>query len=196
ADYDIGALMDLNKYCECALSRIIEQHGFDSSGIQNLKDRNSVLFNELAVTCVEAAMYQAMDRKGSVAGMHNSDTIAVLNADRGYKVKITVGNEQAYFLFDSGASDILVSTDFEKKMNENGAIQGYLENMSYELANGDLIDCKRAIVNDIQIGEFLVDSVVVAIYDRDIGFLLGKSFMDKFSSWKFIDNGNALVLVK
>lgn len=196
AGYDIGAAMDLEEYCECALGKMMERGGFDRADVRAMRDRNSVLFNELIMTCFAAAQHGQVGHMGMVMGMNESDTIPVMNTERGIKVKMTVGNEASYFLFDSGASDIMVSASFEEVMRKNGTIQGYLQNMSYQLANGALIDCRRAIVNDIQIGEFLVDSAVVAIYDGDIEYLLGKSFLDKFTSWTFTERGNNLILVK
>lgn len=88
----------------------------------------------------------------------------------------------------------MISAILEENLKQNGLIEYYIPNMQYEMANGEMIDCRRAIVNGIQIGEFLVDSSVVAIYDGEIGFLLGRSFLEKFSSWTFTSNGNQLIL--
>ncbi len=195
ATFNIDSMLDVRAYCECAYQKMLERpRGLQE--LQGIKDRNSVVHNELAMPCVQAAMKEQPIGMGSVRGMQPSDTVPVLNSDQGYKVKVTLGGEEVYFLFDSGASDCFVSASMEEKMKRSGAIQGYLDNMSYEMANGELIDCRRAIVNNIGIGGFVVDSAVVAVCDSEIQFLLGKSLMDKFTSWHFANGGTGLVLVK
>ncbi len=196
AAYDIDAVMDVRKYCECALARIEENERMTMADLEELQDRNSVLAHELAVPCVQAAMYTAIGSAGRLEGDATSDTIAVLDTPKGIKVKVAIGGVEYYFLFDSGASDIIVSTSLEKKLAATGAIAGYLDSLGYEMANGDIIHCRRAIVNGVRVGGFNADSCVVAIYDGDIDYLLGKSFLDKFSSWSFIEGGTKLVLVK
>ena len=168
----------------------------DSATMDQLRDRNSVLVHETMWPCMEAAMYPVTVGKGGVSGHVDRDTIPVLNTARGIKVKVGIGNQAYYFLFDSGASDIMVSTGLEGTLTISGAITGYLDSMTYEMANGDIIQCRRAIVNGIRIGAYTVDSTVVAIYDGEIEYLLGKSFLDKFDSWSFIENGEKLILVK
>lgn len=193
---EVEARMDIDQYCACALDKMLERNGLDSTELPKLKDRNSVLFNEMLLPCAQAARRDPLPRTGNVSGLVAADTIPVLNSANGIRVKVNIGNDQYYFLFDSGASDIMISASLEQTLTERGLIHGYLTNMQYEMANGDLIDCRRAIVNGIQIGEFLVDSSVVAIYDGEIGFLLGKSFLDNFSSWTVTSNGEELVLVR
>jgi hypothetical protein len=196
AKYDIDAVMDVRKYCECAMAKLAEGERLDDATLAQMRDRNSVFVHEVMWPCAEAAMYPTTASKGGVIGNLERDTIPVMNTPRGIKVKVGMGKQQYYFLFDSGASDIMVSTGLEGTLASSGAITGYLDSMAYEMANGDIIQCRRAIVNDIHIGSFKVDSTVVAIYDGEIDYLLGKSFLDKFGSWSFIENGDKLILVK
>lgn len=196
AKYDIDAVLDVRKYCECALSKIAESEHKELADLQQLRDRNSVMAHELAWPCVEAALYASGPGTGGVRGDLERDTIAVLNTPRGIKVKVAMGDGEYYFLFDSGASDIMISTGLEEGLARSGSIGGYLDSLDYEMANGDIIQCRRALVNGIRLGGFRVDSAVVAVYDGDIDYLLGKSFLDKFSSWSFIENGEKLVLVR
>lgn len=196
AKYDIDAVLDVRKYCECALTKIAESGHMDLADLQQLRDRNSVMAHELAWPCVEAALYTSGPGTGGVRGDLERDTIVVLNTPRGIKVKVALGDGEYYFLFDSGASDIMISTGLEQDLARSGSISGYLDSLDYEMANGDIIQCRRAVVNGIRLGGFSVDSAVVAVYDGDIDYLLGKSFLDKFTSWSFIENGQKLVLVR
>ncbi len=196
AKYDIDKVLDVRKYCECALAKIEENGHMDLADLQQMRDRNSVMAHELAWPCVEAALYASGTGTGGLRGDLERDTIVVLNTPRGIKVKVAMGDGEYYFLFDSGASDIMISTGLERELTRSGSIGGYLDSLSYEMANGDIIQCRRALVNGIRLGGFSVDSAVVAVYDGDIDYLLGKSFLDKFTSWSFIENGEKLVLVR
>lgn len=196
AKYDIDKVLDVRKYCECALAKIEENGHMDLADLQQMRDRNSVMAHELAWPCVEAALYASGTGTGGLRGDLERDTIVVLNTPRGIKVKVAMGDGEYYFLFDSGASDIMISSGLERELTRSGSIGGYLDSLSYEMANGDIIQCRRALVNGIRLGGFSVDSAVVAVYDGDIDYLLGKSFLDKFTSWSFIENGEKLVLVR
>lgn len=196
AKYDIEKKMNLEKYCDCAVSKLLKQPKMDSLKLAGLRNVNSVLFNEIIMTCVESS---SMERKsGNILGITEMDTVMVLNTPHGVKVKVRIGDEYYYFMIDSGASDSFITSSLEKKLREANVLNdsSYISNQSYQMANGDIIDCKRAVINGVQVGEFLVDSVTVAIYDKEVEFLLGKSFLESFSSWSLIEKNNKLVLKK
>jgi hypothetical protein len=193
AGRNVEKIMDLRKYCDCAVGKFFKKR-IDSSMVEQIKDRNSPVFNEIIMTCAKSAMLDT--NKGSVIGLAEADTVPVLNTPHGIKARLKIGGEDYYFLFDSGASDIMVSDDLEKEMKEKGLITEYIADMDYQMANGETITCRRAYVSDIQLGNFLVTKSIVAFYDGDIEYLLGKSFMDHFSSWSFSKDNSHLILHK
>ncbi|HRF79060.1 MAG TPA: hypothetical protein PL070_03140, partial [Flavobacteriales bacterium] len=68
--------------------------------------RNSVLFNEMLLPCAEAARYEPLPRTGNVSGLVMADTVDVLKTATGIRVKMNIGSDQYYFLFDSGHHDL------------------------------------------------------------------------------------------
>lgn len=196
AKYDVAAVMDLNAYCECSVNKMMERRGLDSAAMSQMKDRNSILFHEMILPCREAALYKRQGRVGNVFGLSTTDTVPVLSTELGVTVKVVIGDRAQYFLFDSGASDTFISSSFEEDLNKDGSIRGYLDDMTYEIANGDLVSCRRAIVDGFQVGGFSVDSVVVAVFEGDVQHLLGRSFLDNFSSWSFTSDKSELILVQ
>ncbi|MFY0601021.1 MAG: retroviral-like aspartic protease family protein [Cyclobacteriaceae bacterium] len=195
-NYDIGGTLDLERYCDCTIDELLKTGRIeDSSALSEIQDENSILFNEVIMTCVKLALKDTL-QEGYITGLKSKDTISVLNMPNKIKIKMSIGGEGRYFLFDTGASDILISKGFEKVLKEKNLIVQYMENELYEMANGDTIECRTALVNNIQIGQFIVDSTMVAIYDEEIEFILGKSFLDRFSSWSFTSSGNQLILEK
>lgn len=189
---DLETTFNVHKYCECAYEKVLEKR-MSLSELSAVKDRNSIAHNEVAAPCVRYAMIGSAT-SGAVWGTEPVDTIPIVNTQNGFKLKVEVAGEEFYFIFDSGASDPVVSSTLEQKMERAGVIHGYLPEMSYEMANGELMPCKRVIVKNVGIGGFVLDSVVMAVYDGDIQFLLGKSFLDRFSAWRFLDGGEQLLL--
>ncbi|MCB9164124.1 MAG: retropepsin-like domain-containing protein [Flavobacteriales bacterium] len=195
ATFEIGSMYDVRKYCECVYESI-KNEPISLHELESVKDRNSVLHNELAAPCLEGALLSTIPSYASVSGQEAIDTVPVLNTMQGYKLRMGLGQKEAYFLFDSGASDCFISASMESHLSASGSIQGHLPNMSYEMANGDIVDCRRVIVGGLRIGSFTVDSVVMAVFDKEVQFLLGKSLMDRFTSWTFTEQGTGLVLEK
>lgn len=106
ATAEVEARMDVEKYCVCALDKMLERNGLDSTELPKLKDRNSVLFNEMLLPCAEAARYEPLPRTGNVSGLVMADTVDVLKTATGIRVKMNIGSDQYYFLFDSGHHDL------------------------------------------------------------------------------------------
>lgn len=183
--------IDIFAYCNCIKEEFL-QRGFSISMLGELEDENSILFNEVLMSCLnEPGIFEEnSNSENDVTGYYNNIFVPVINIGGIFKVKISVGNLSKYFTIDSGASDMMVSTDFERDLILEGLVNrdDYLSDYNYTLADGSIIKCRRILLNSIQIGEFIVNNVIVAVIDNsDISLLLGKSFLDKFNNWS-IDN--------
>lgn len=191
--------LDENAYCECVKEEIMTR-GFSLSQMEELKDVNSELFNEVVLVCIAKPGVLEGDESSNpdVEGELYKDEIPLINSGSSYKVKLVIGGVKKYFIIDSGASDIMISDDLEMELILEGIIStdNYLEEVDYELADGSVVACRRFVLNEVRIGEYTVNNVEIAVLD-DHGdeFLLGKSFLDKFSSWS-IDNQNETLILK
>ena len=113
-------------------------------------------------------------------------------------LEIKVGSLVQVWLFDTGASDLLINTDMEEDLKKENILNesNYLGIGQYEMANGMIDTCRKYRVNDIMIGEFAVDNVVVAVTEKGKRIIAGRALLNKFSRW-FINNQNStLILVK
>lgn len=121
-----------------------------------------------------------------------------LRSDNGlYKIKIAVCGMLTELILDTGASDVSISSEIEKKLLEKGLINksNYLTPGLYKLADGSIVTNRRLIIPSIKIGSFTVKNVAGSISPSNDGLLLGKSLLNQFSKWT-IDNNNQILLLQ
>ncbi len=186
-------------YCDC-INEEIQKRGFSLSQLDEIEDENSVLFNEVFISCLSkpGVLKESSASTNDIVGYSESDHVSLINYGVAFKVKLKVGNLSKYFILDSGASDIMISSDFERELLLEGLIsrENYLTDDYYSLADGSKVKCRRILLNGFQIGDFTVNNVTIAIVDNsDSSLLLGKSFLDKFANWS-IDNKNSLLYLE
>ena len=73
--------------------------------------------------------------------------------------------------------------------------ENYLRKTEYTLANNQTIQAQMVIVDNITIGDYVLNNVVIAIIDEG-SLLCGKSFLDKFKNWEIDKQNNFLILYK
>ena len=114
-----------------------------------------------------------------------------------YKIKIRFGNIEEIGILDTGAEDVLINDDLEKKLIENGYLKrsDYIDAGFYKTATGQVIECRRFVLSEISIGEITCKNVVCAVYSSASSILLGKSFLNNFKEWS-IDNTNNELIIK
>jgi aspartyl protease family protein len=115
-----------------------------------------------------------------------------------YYLTAIIGNTTNKFIFDSGASDVLISDKIENELIKNKTIskENYLAPALYKIANGYIIQCRRILLPTIKIGNYTVKDVLASVSSNNNVLLLGKSFLDKFSSWTIDNNNQTLKLEK
>jgi len=98
---------------------------------------------------------------------------------------------------DTGASDLVIDRNFERELLIIGAIDknSYLGKSKYVLANNEEISADIIKVNNLKIGDFILNNVVIAVVEEG-GMLCGKSLLDKFRNWEFNKLNNSLILFK
>ncbi len=194
--------IDGEKYCRCAIEKI-QAKNMSIDKLFELQDPNSPMFNEIVTPCINDAMaaVNATETKNpdDIRGAVTRDEIPISKLGNVSRVKVKIGSIEKLFIIDSGANDVMISSDFERDLIFDGVVskKDYLSDKTYALANGEEVTCRRFKLNDMQLGGFTVSNVTVAVIEKkDITFLLGKSLLDKFTHWSINNQSSKLILEK
>ncbi len=192
------------EYCDCAISKLLSA-GYTYKDILEIEDENSASFNEIALPCVAEVFktntefkssnsYNIYDIKG---GAYRSLIPLVDYLGQGYKIKINISGVVKYYLFDTGASDLIINRDTERELLLNGVLkkENYLNKTEYTLANNQTVKAQMVKLDNIIIGDYTLNNVVIAVIDEG-SLLCGKSFLDKFKKWEIDKQNNVLILYK
>lgn len=193
------------EFCTCAVDELIAK-GYTYEQIMQAEDENSQAFNELVLPCVMKVMGEGLDLEEEVSLYNPDDIIGNLRSTRvpltdylkqGYKVKIDIGGVSKYFLLDTGASDLLISSELEKELLKKGAIQSadYAGESEYTLANGETVIARVVYLSNIQMGDYTINNVVAGIIEGG-SLLCGNSLLGKFSHWEIDQKNMQLILYK
>ncbi len=190
------------EYCTCAMTKLLSA-GYTYKDILQIEDENSSTFNEIALPCVTEVLNNTPEFSSSnsynsadITGGNSKSSVPLTDYfGKGYKVKITLGGIPKYYLFDTGASDLIIDRDTERELLLAGVLkkENYLEKTEYSLANNETVTGQMVKVDQVVIGDYTLNNVVIAIIDEG-SLLCGKSFMDKFKKWE-IDQQNKLLLL-
>lgn len=113
-------------------------------------------------------------------------------------VKLKVGSLVQIWLFDTGATDLLITNEMAETLKEEKVIgdENYLGIGEYEMANGVVDSCKKYRINNIRIGHFSIDNVIVAVSEKGKRIIAGKALFNKFARWTLNNEENNLILWK
>lgn len=179
-------------YCQCAMDRLYAK-GYTYKDLLEIEDENSIAFNEIAVPCVPEGITEEEDEVaneyelGDIKGRRSSCKVPLIKAlDGSYKVKITIGKSSKYFLFDTGASDMMIDSTTFNNMKENGDLKGakLAGTNTYIMADDSEMEAKLYEIDNVKIGKFKVNNVIIAV-SQSGSPICGTSFLDKFKNWKF-----------
>jgi aspartyl protease family protein len=101
------------------------------------------------------------------------------------------------FIFDSGASDVSISTDVALTLLKTGTIkkEDWLDGAYYKFADGSTAKSKRFRMSSIKIGNKIIKNVTCSISNSiDAPMLLGQSVLSKFGKYTF-DNVNQKLII-
>ena len=196
---------DAEKYCSCAINSLYSK-GYTFKDLQQASDESSIAFNEIVMPCVgkvfnklESTLNQFENSyiPEDISGSVSSSEIHLIDYSNAFKIKIEIDGVVKYFLFDTGASDLVIDRNFERELLISGAIDrnSYLGKSKYVLANNEEISADIIKVNNLKIGGFVLDNVLIAVVEEG-GMLCGKSLLDKFRNWEFNKLNNSLILFK
>jgi clan AA aspartic protease (TIGR02281 family) len=192
------------KYCDCAMNKIFGA-GFSFETLKELENENSESYNEIILPCLTDILddiqyqtssntYIEKDIKGEIL---KSEVPLIDYLGQGYKIKISIGGISKYFLFDTGASDMIIDKETEKELQKLGVLkpENYLYKTDYQLANKKMVKAQVVIVDNVTIGDYTLNNVIIAILNEG-SLLCGKSFLDKFENWELDKKNKLLILYK
>ncbi|MDD2412716.1 MAG: retropepsin-like aspartic protease [Bacteroidales bacterium] len=192
------------RYCDCAITKLLTK-GYTYKDLQESEDENGAIYNEVVLPCVAELfddqiawepenIYITSDIIGDNP---QSNVLLIDNLGQGFKVKISIGGVQRYFLFDTGATDLIIDRDTERELLIEGVLKkdNYLGKSEYMLANKQKVTAQMVRVDNVRIGEYTVNNLIIGIIDEG-SLLCGKSFLDKFKKWELDSKNRILILYK
>ncbi len=192
------------QYCDCAIDKLYSK-GYTYEDILEIEDENSESFNEIAMPCISLVLDDNPEFKSS--NTYNTDDIEgdkyrsfvplVDYLGQGYKIKISISGVSKYYLFDTGASDLIIDRDTERELLLNGVLkrEDYLGKTQYTTANKQIMEAQMVKVDNITVGDYTLSNVVISIVNEG-SLLCGKSFLDKFYKWEIDKQNKVLVIYK
>lgn len=190
------------QFCSCAVDKILLQ-GYSYEQILHAEDEDGAVFNEVIMGCID----KLMDVSGLASNVYNrsdirgggeSSQVTLLNfASVGHKVKLSICGVEKYFLFDTGASDMLISQELADQLQRQGCIgaDNYLGETQYVTADGKTVNAVNLVLNNVKIGDYTVDNVIVGVIDGG-SLLCGLGLLQKFQKWEVTNGGQMLLLYK
>lgn len=181
-------------YCACVMEELT-QKGLTYRDVLDAETEGSIALIEVGLPCLETVLgfelfpevFNNVYDPADIYGSEDEATIPLKQvAGAGYQVKIGVEGIERYFLFDTGASDMCIDHALEQRLLTEGKISpvDYLGENDYQLADNSVVSARMVRLNNITIGDFRVDNVIVAVIDGG-SLLCGIGFLDKFSNWEF-----------
>jgi hypothetical protein len=193
----------LKAFCNCQLN-LIKTKKITDAEMKALSNPNTLLFFEIMYKCGDPFMEKSEPDKNWNAQYANDitgpeiDTVKVLSLHGMTYVKIRTGSMVQVWLFDTGASDLLITKDMEAELKKENIIteQNYLGTGEYEMANGMVDTCRKYTISNVQLGQFYINNIVVAVSDKARRIIVGKGLLNKFSNWSLNNKDNTLTLTK
>lgn len=123
-------------------------------------------------------------------------TIKLQKSGGVYLIPCKVNGKALSFIFDTGASDVLLSFTEAKKLYEDGLLKTtdfLLETENYQTASGDIVENKIVYIRTIEINGLVLNNVKASIASSiNAPLLLGQSALSKFGEFTFNYQTNTL----
>jgi len=207
-DSELTELFTANQiysYCSCAIEKLIRE-GYTMGQLNKIEDENSEAFNEITLPCIENLLIEEGNSEtfineyiiDDISGNNYMTEIRLNNfLGNGYKIKINIDGVVKYFLFDTGATDLIIDSDMERELIFNGSIkkEDYLGEQEFVLADNSVVIGRVVRLNNVKIGDYIVDNVIVSVLDGG-SLLCGLGLLDKFRKWDFIKDSKILKIYK
>lgn len=200
---EIHSMDEAKQFCQCEFKMLKDRVNtyqeyldyFDEIG-----DLNKPSYNEIILPCRNTIKihqspntYVPLD----IEGFSDQSIVKLTPDGTTYKIKLIIGGVVRYFVFDTGASELVINSELEQELLTNGKISSddYVASKEFEIADGSVIKARGVRLNNIVIAGFRVNNVVAYITD-DGGMLCGMGLMNKFKTWEFDKENQMLTIYK
>jgi hypothetical protein len=193
----------LTNFCKCQLDMVKKKRLTDIE-LNALQNPNSLLFYEMIYNCGNPFSEKDISENNwninsekDISGPE-TDTVSILNINGMTYIKLKIGSLVQIWLFDTGASDLMINKDMEEQLKNEKTLTetDYLGEGEYEMANGTIDTCRKYKLNNIKIGQFTVNNITVAVSDKANKIIVGKTLLNKFGNWLLNNKSGTLILNK
>jgi clan AA aspartic protease (TIGR02281 family) len=173
---------------------------------KDLYNENSVLYNEITTECLgdilksnKAKIHSDKEiTKSTVIGTKAFSKIDLLFLESvGYKIKLNIAGLERYFIFDTGASMMVIDQKLADELQKRKALkeEDILINSKFQLANGTIITSKIMELNNVRVGDYTLNNLEVAVIENGT-LLFGSNALNNFSKWEINKDKKTLTLYK
>jgi clan AA aspartic protease (TIGR02281 family) len=191
-------------FCSCYIPKLYAS-GFSYQDDKDVENENSPFYNEIFLPCLNNVVKSDFKNEsfnnyvpndilggGEISKIQLTDYLG-----KGFKLKIIINGISQYFLFDTGASIMMINGETERELIKMGALKrsNYLEKKEFSLADGSIVLGQVVKLDNVVIGDYTVNNVQCAIV-KNGSLLCGKGFLDKFQKWHLDKENLNLILYK
>ena len=207
-DKELKEILDkenAEKYCNCVITNFFSTKYTYKEFIKQISDKNSLIFNEVAVPCLSEIIKSKTENKALnsnkinniMGGDFRSQIPLIEYFSQGYKVKIDISGVSKYYLIDTANSDLVIDRDTERELLLNGILkkENYLDKVDSSTGSSQEVKVQRVKLNNIKIGDYIISNVIISITDEG-NLFLGKGLLDKFRKWEIDTKNKFLILYK
>lgn len=115
-----------------------------------------------------------------------------------FYLKLNVDGVFKDFVFDTGATQLVFDQDFLKKLKNNGCDvkKTNIKGKEARTASGELVRFKVVHLNNVKIGDYVLNNVVASVGPKGTSPLCGIGFFNKFSNVEWNMKDSTLKLYK
>ena len=111
------------------------------------------------------------------------------------KIELSFNNVKQDFLFDTGCSEMLISSKFLEKIKSNGVKTKKLISSTATTATNTKIKTENIIIYDVVVGDYMIKELAVSVVENG-SFLCGIGLLKKFDNAILNFQENKLKLYK
>ena len=198
---------DAETYCRCIFEGLAaKDYGLtlNKSAKEQMLEKDSPVYNEVAMTCLKPILISMgiIDKEETseddVYGNKSVSEVKLLeDFDETLKLKIKIGGIEKYFLFDTGASNLVIDEKLEAELLKKNVIrqEDYKGTTLVSFADNSSEECRVVNLSQIEIGGYTLKNVETIIL-KGGALLCGQSLLNKFKKYNFDSNRNVLILEK
>lgn len=204
-DYNrINIFSDEIEFVECGEKRLEGMWSFYTSGSSFTLIRK--IFNELSRykrLIIETSFNGNLGISTAIkttTKTSNRITIKMQKeASNVYKIPCKINGLSLKFIFDTGASSVLISQSEALFMLRNGYLspEDFVGTQKYQTANGDIIEGTKIIIKKMEIGGIMLQNVEASIvHNNNAPLLLGQSVLNRLGKIEIDYSNSTLTIIR